>query len=478
MISELAAPWTPHLALTASPGVVWLLAVTLAAGGGLLGLLLWVSRSIRELRRAADRLAKGDLSERVHVGGPLQITELAESLNRMAGQLQDRLATVSQQRNELTAVLSSMVEGVIAVDSEEGVLSLNPAAAEMLRLDATRAIGRPIQEVVRNPALQQFVTETLSDATPWQRDTVIRLTGVRGGEGNGQAYSSAADRHLQAQSAVLRDGGGRRLGAVVVLHDVTDIRRLEQIRSDFVANVSHEIRTPVSAIKAAIETLIDDQPEDPADVARFLQIGSRQADRLSAIVEDLLSLARIEQDAERIVDELEAEPVVNVINAAIETCDANAKEKSIEVQVDCDGGLRAMMQSAMLEQAVINLVDNAIKYSPESTHVHVSAELESGEVVLRVTDEGRGIEPDHLPRIFERFYRTDKARSRQMGGTGLGLSIVKHTAEAHGGRVSVESFPGTGSVFAIHLRPVRERAGDPPSGTRDAPAEAVGRDAE
>ena len=446
------------LAQTAAPWVVGLLVGFAVIAVGLAVVLLVVFRSIRKLRFAAERLARGDLSLRVEVAGPLNLTQLGDSLNRMAGQLQDRLATVVQQRNELTAVLSSMVEGVIAVDLEERILSLNPAAAEMLRLDATRAIGRPIQELVRNTALQKFITRTLGHDPESTDETLFRLSRPRAVEDHHRTATDGGDRFLQAQSAVLRDGAGRQLGAVVVLHDVTELRRLEQVRSDFVANVSHEIRTPVSAVKAAVETLLDDPAADPEDTKRFLGIVARQAERLDAIVRDLLSLARIEQDAEKTVADLTPTPLRRVIDAAVETCSAHARDKGIRVTIRCDDRLHALTQPQLLEQAVVNLVDNAIKYSPAESHVEVSGQSIDAEAVIRVDDEGRGIEPDHLPRIFERFYRTDKARSRQLGGTGLGLSIVKHVAEAHGGRVSVESFPGRGSSFAIHLRPAETPA--------------------
>ena len=448
--AQLAAPW-----------VMGLLAGFAVIAVGLLVVLLVVFHSIRKLRFAAERLARGDLSLRVEVAGPLNITQLGASLNRMAQQLQDRLATVVQQRNELTAVLSSMVEGVIAVDLDERILSLNPEAADMLRLDATRAIGRPIQELVRNTALQRFITQTLSHDPERQNDAFFRFSRPRTADDASRGSvttGEGADRFLRAQSAVLRDGAGRQLGAVVVLHDVTDIRRLEQIRSDFVANVSHEIRTPISAVKAAVETMLDDPPADAEDSRRFLGIIARQADRLDAIVRDLLSLARIEQDADKTVADLTPTPLRRVIDAAVETCSAHARDKGIRVTVRCDDRLHALAQAQLLEQAVVNLVDNAIKYSPAESHVEVSGESVDAEAVIRVDDEGRGIEPDHLPRIFERFYRTDKARSRQLGGTGLGLSIVKHIAEAHGGRASVESYPGRGSSFAIHLRPAEAPA--------------------
>lgn len=411
-------------------------------------LLVRTFRSISELRWAANRLAQGDLSRRIRLGGPAPVRVLADALNQMASQLQDRLATVVRQRNELGAVLSSMIEGVLAVDTEERIISLNAAAARLLDLAPTAVIGRPIQEVVRNTALQRFAADTLSQQVALQADMTLRVPRPDG---------VPVERYLQAQSAILRDDRGQRLGAVLVLHDVTQLRRLESVRRDFVANVSHEVKTPLSAIKAAVETLLDEAGEvgeaDPDHHDhRFLQIIARQAQRMDNIVEDLLALARIEQEQGRVLAELKAEPVNGVLKSAAETCQAKAAEKDIELTVDCEPDLLAAMNPMLLEQAVTNLIDNAIKYSPPQTRVEVTGHRDGEEVVIGVVDEGRGIEPEHLPRIFERFYRTDRARSRALGGTGLGLSIVKHVAEAHGGRVAVDSFPGTGSHFRIYVR--------------------------
>ena len=261
---------------------------------------------------------------------------------------------------------------------------------------------------------------------------------------------------VQAQAAPLRDAAEGRMGAVLVLHDVTRLRRLEQVRQDFVANVSHEVRTPVAAITAAVETLQHDPPEDGKDGERFLGIIARQAKRIHAILEDLLSLARL--DAIERADEageahlhIEMLALCPVLQAAADICRPAAHSKAIEIALECNSDLTAPVNHQLLEQAVVNLIDNAVKYSPDSTRITVGAHCANAEVAICVTDEGRGIEVEHLPRVFERFYRTDRARSRAVGGTGLGLSIVKHVAEAHGGRVSVESALGRGSTFRIHL---------------------------
>jgi two-component system phosphate regulon sensor histidine kinase PhoR len=443
--------------------VAWVLLVLAAITGvAALVALAIVYRALRELGRAADELAEGNLHQRVGVEGPLQLRGLGERLNQVAGQLQERLATVVQQRNELGAVLSSMVEGVVAVDVDDRIMSLNRAAAELLELSPEWAIGRPVQEAIRNRAIQNFVGRTLHENANLQEEVTVRSGSMR----------QPDERHFQAQSAILRDAGGERLGAVIVLHDVTRLRRLELVRRDFVANVSHEIKTPVSAIRAAVETLRDEPGAEAEQTEQILSIIDRQSHRLGAIVDDLLSLARIEQNEDSIFEQLAAEPVRPVLEAAVETCQAKADEKQVTVEVDCEQTLRGWMNRPLLEQAVVNLVDNAVKYSPDRTTVRAQGRLEEAEVVVSVIDQGRGIEPAHLPRVFERFYRTDKARSRAMGGTGLGLSIVKHVAEAQGGRVSVDSSPGYGSAFHIFLR-AAERKSAPETERVKAPRKAA-----
>lgn len=372
-------------------------------------------------------------------------------------QLHKRLAAAEHRRSELEAVLSSMVEGVIAFDSNERLISLNRAAARLMSLDPRRVIGRPIQEVVRNTDLQKLVTRALSTPAgpePAAADLTLRPN----------PDSTDGDRHFEAQAAPVLDAEGKQVGAVVVLHDTTRLRRLEAVRRDFVANVSHEIKTPISAIKAAIETLAEDPGMPEAPRANFTGIITRQADRLDAIVEDLLSLTRLEEDGKQAADDLEVYGLGPVILAACETCHAKATEKNIDLEIDAPP-LAARIVPMLLEQALINLIDNAIKYSPASTTVKITARKQGDRAVIAVADQGRGIEAEHLPRIFERFYRTDRARSRQLGGTGLGLSIVKHICETLGGKASVQSRLGRGSTFSMALNAA-------------PPAEAAARDAE
>jgi two-component system phosphate regulon sensor histidine kinase PhoR len=401
-----------------------------------LGISRRISRPLEEIRRGAEAFGRGDLKGRLPVPRSQEMAELSQVMNRMAAQLDERIRAVTAQRNELEAVLSSMAEAVLAVDAEERVIRLNDAAARLFGVEPDQAQGRSIQEVVRNIDLQRLVTRTLARSSPVEGEVLV--------EGR-------EERFLQAHGTRLADAQGRGIGALVVLNDVTRLRRLETIRRDFVANVSHELRTPVTSIKGFIETLRDGAVNDPETAKRFLDIAYNHANRLNSIIEDLLSLSRIEQETEKAQVALEPGLVCETLESAILVCREKADEKKIAVELACRPDLRAKINRPLLEQAVVNLVDNAVKYSDPEKTVRVEATGTPSEVVITVRDEGCGIEAEHLPRIFERFYRIDKARSRKLGGTGLGLSIVNHIAQAHGGSVSVESVVGKGSTFTLRL---------------------------
>jgi two-component system phosphate regulon sensor histidine kinase PhoR len=249
----------------------------------------------------------------------------------------------------------------------------------------------------------------------------------------------------------LRDGDGDLIGTLVVLNDVTRLRRLENMRREFVANVSHELKTPITSIKGFVETLLEEPPAEPGEIRRFLGIINRQADRLDAIISDLLALSRLEKETEDGGIELLDVPVCSVLERI--RCDLAVRDAAgaARLRLACREDLRTRLNPPLIEQAVGNLVDNALKYSPAGTAVEITCEAEPGALRIAVSDHGPGIASEHLPRVFERFYRVDKARSRQMGGTGLGLAIVKHIAQAHRGRVTVASEVGRGSTFTIIL---------------------------
>ncbi|RJP22619.1 MAG: HAMP domain-containing histidine kinase [Candidatus Omnitrophota bacterium] len=395
-----------------------------------------ISHPLEQLKRGVECYASGHLEHRLFVSGTAEIAALAEAMNQMAAQLDERIRVIQQQRSEHEAILSSMIEGVLAVDQNENIISINQAAATMFEVHPADAQGKKIREVVKNAELHEFALHALSGDQPLEGEIVLH---------------NHVERFLQTHGAALRDAQGNSAGVVIVLNDTTHLRRLEKLRSDFVANVSHELKTPVTSIKGFVETLLDGALDNPHDAKRFLGIIAKQTDRLSAIIEDLLSLSRIEQDSGKIKIHLDEEHVIQVLQLAVENCVEKAKAKQIQIKLDCPDDLTAKINSPLLEQAIVNLIDNAIKYSDAGKSVHVSASVESEEIAIRVSDEGCGIEEEHLDRIFERFYRVDKARSREMGGTGLGLSIVKHIIRTHQGFVTVESAPKIGSVFTIHL---------------------------
>ena len=372
------------------------------------------------------------------------LLRLWQTVREMGRRHERVMRAVVSRTHDLEATLSSMVEGVLAVDLRRRVLSMNDAAATILDIRHGRGGGLPIDEVIASPPLRRLIDETLEAERPMQTDVQLPPAVVMG------EVSHAGRRLYRAQAAVLRDTEGRRIGSLIVLHDVTLLRRLEVVRRDFVANASHEIKTPVTAIKAAAETLLDGGT-GPEASQRFVGMIDRQADRLQALVEDLLSLARIEEGAEKSRIVRRPGRIAEVLDAAAEASQERARSHRATVEVRCDPDLTAPIDRPMLEQAVINLLDNAIKYGADGGTVRVTAEPLGREVVIAVHDQGPGIPEEHLPRIFERFYRTDTHRSRQLGGTGLGLSIVRHIAMAHGGRATVDSTVGRGSTFRIHI---------------------------
>jgi two-component system phosphate regulon sensor histidine kinase PhoR len=402
------------------------------------------SRPFEEVADAAQRLAQGNETERLPTSDVQELARLSDSLNQLAQELEDRGHMIGRQGHELEAVLASMIEGVLAVDSEERVISINRAAARLVGGNVAELTGRSLQEVIRNADLRRLAMQALASEESVEDDIVLR------GED---------DRILQVCGTSLRDVKGRSVGAVLVLHDVTHYRHLENVRRDFVANVSHELKTPIASIKGFVETLLDGASENPDDAKRFLRIVARQADRLNQIIEDLLSLSKIEQSEQEGNLPLEEGPIRAILEAAVADCQAAAAERDIRINVSCDESVVANINARLLEQAVDNLLDNAIKYSDPGEEVLITARALAGEVLISVTDHGCGIDRDHLPRLFERFYRVDKARSRKLGGTGLGLAIVKHIVQAHGGKVFVQSTPGKGSTFTIHLPAVKSTLG-------------------
>jgi two-component system phosphate regulon sensor histidine kinase PhoR len=397
-----------------------------------------INTPLEEMKQGALRFANGNLTHKLHIEGSQEITLLAETMNQMASQLHERIETVTEQRNELETMLSSMVEAVVVIDSEGRIVRCNQAAGRLFRFTPEAVKNRNIREVIRNADVHRFVKTTLTSDTPIEAVVVM---------------NSGNEQFLRAHGTLLRTATRQTTGALLVFHDITRLKQLENIRRDFVANVSHELKTPITSIKGFVETLRDGAINDLENALKFLDIIARNANRLNAIIEDLLSLSKIEQEEEKGQLPLLRENIKDVLQTAVMVCESKAQDKNITVNLHCPDQLDAQINAELIEQAVVNLLDNAIKYSEPQSTINVSAEQRDEEVVVMVQDFGCGIPNVHLPRLFERFYRVDKARSRNLGGTGLGLAIVKHIVNAHHGRIVVESTPGKGSTFSLVLPP-------------------------
>lgn len=401
-----------------------------------------ITRPIAEMTSAATAIARGELHRRVPHRGRDEIGRLAAALDVMADQLEDRLSTITADRNRLQAVLAGITDGVVAVDARGRIVHLNAPAAELLGTGIERATGRTIWEVSRLGELDRVLSEAL------------RLGAGRHGELH--IPRDGRDQDVVLNAAPIHGAGGAASGAVAVLHDITELRRLEAIRRDFVANVSHELKTPLTAIRGLVETIIDDPVMDAAVRGRFLAKVRGQCDRLGALVGDLLTLSRLEATDAGM--EREAVDLRSVVRTSCDGLLEPARAKRITVEYLLpDRPVVVAGDREFLRQAVDNLVDNAIKYTPEGGRVTARVRTEGETAEISVRDTGIGIDPVDRPRIFERFYRVDKARSRELGGTGLGLSIVKHIVLAHGGSVRVESTPGSGSTFVARLPLEAER---------------------
>jgi two-component system phosphate regulon sensor histidine kinase PhoR len=399
-----------------------------------------VSAPLRATAELAERIASGDYRAVEPVEGADEIRRLSEAIATMTQQLEERLDTITGDRNKVLAILAGMVEGVVAVDRDERVVHMNAVAARLLGVAPGEAEGRRIWEVTRVLAVSEILDEVRRTGEP--RSGSASLVGA--GEGGRGTIE------LELRAAALRDADGAPGGAVLVMHDVSELRRLENVRRDFVANVSHELKTPLTAIRGLVETMLDDgdMPDDTRQ--RFLEKVRDQALRLSSLVTDLLSLARIEANEGRV--ERRPVDVRPLVRESLARLSETAARKELALSADLpEEPCVVSGDDESLRQIFDNLLDNACKYTPPGGRVWVRVLRRPGEVKVEVEDTGIGIEPADQQRVFERFYRVDKARSRELGGTGLGLSIVKHLSSSLGAQVSLESQPGRGSIFRVHF---------------------------
>lgn len=412
------------------------------------GLVLsrFVSARIEEAGDAASALARGEPFPRYGPGHALELARLQgelASIGERLGALERRSAELRRWRDALTDAVEG---GLIVLDAEQRVVSLNSAAEKMLALGEPRpSPGALLQELTRYSALNAFVSRALAAEAPLTEEFQLESP-VEGGGRIG--------RSVRASSRPLRSESGRAEGVLVFLTDVTRLRRLEAVRTDFAANVTHELRTPITNIRGYVDTLLDTPLSDAESTRQFLEVVARNARRLSEIVDDMLDLTNLERPDTAQTLAKSPETPGSVVRAAMASLETERASKGITVTIEGDLSPMVPMNPRLIEQAIRNLVSNALKYSEPGTTVVIRggpATMADGRegFGFAVIDRGRGIAPEHLPRVFERFYRVDKARSRELGGTGLGLSIVKHIAQAHTGTVTVESRVGEGSTFRL-----------------------------
>ncbi len=413
-------------------GIELLFAVLL---GGLAGSRLL--RRIEHKLAAAERIAGGDLAARVAIEGDDEFSALGRAMNRVAERLERQLVELEARRKEIADVFDSTADGLIALNSEDVVTHVNPEAARLFEAGSD-AVGRPFWETVRDARLPDVVTRVRRELRPVEIGLDLPVGGV------------GPRRELEARVSPIHDAAGGYAGAVLAFRDVTRLNRLEAVRRDFVANVSHEMKTPLTSILGSIETLQDGALEDREATTEFLAKIDRNARSLAHLVSDLLELSRIEAGGVR----LSAEPVYvrDVVEESVAAVAEQAREKGVTVSVDDLGqDLTIRADSDLLVRACVNLLENAVAYTPKGGRVSATACAVDDRVEIAVADTGIGIPAVELERIFERFYRVDKARSRALGGTGLGLAIVRHVAERHGGAVRVVSSEGRGSTFTLSI---------------------------
>lgn len=400
-----------------------------------------ITRPIEEITYAASKIAKGQFEKRINVTGRDEIGILSASINDMASKLNDTIISLQDKNIKLEAIMSSVVNGIIAIDSSERVLFINSAAERLLGINESDVAGRHLLQVVRNNSMDDYLKAVLRNRK--YLDAEITL-------------DHPEERILKLYANPIRHYDNNDIdGIIITLQDITELRMLERVRTEFVANVSHELKTPLTSIKGFAETLKMGDIEDEQDKARFLNIIEDEADRLYRLINDILSLSELEQ--KRVKTVMEEIKVEKALKEVLSMLKSQSGKKNIELTLDIQESIiNPTGDPDMFKQMLINLVDNAIKYTPENGKVLVGAykledEGEQEKLLITVKDNGIGIPKQHIPRLFERFYRVDKARSRKVGGTGLGLAIVKHIVILFNGDIEVLSEVGKGTEFRITI---------------------------
>jgi two-component system, OmpR family, phosphate regulon sensor histidine kinase PhoR len=393
-----------------------------------------VTHPVIEMQAIARQMSEGQFAVRAPAGSPDELGTLGRALNVMVVRLRDQIQNLESERAKATAILDGMVESVVAVDGQECILLMNERARALFGVGAGRGEGKPFLEVVRNADLHEIFRSGRTAGDVFRRE--LHLV-------------HPAERILQITAVPLRLAGEDR-GLVMVIDDITELRRLEQVRTEFIANVSHELRTPLTAIQGYLETLLGGALEEREHARRFVEIAFRHTERLGRLLNDLTDLSNIELG--KVALRLGPTPLGPLVDSALELVAAKARDRDVTLHAQVSEHLAVRADHDRLLQILINLVDNAVKYTPAGGSVIVQGRrTEDARVVLAVSDTGIGIPRADLPRITERFYRVDKARSRELGGTGLGLAIVKHLVLAHGGDLAIESEEGRGTTVRVLL---------------------------
>jgi two-component system phosphate regulon sensor histidine kinase PhoR len=417
-----------------------------------------IATPLANLVRAARRYGNLEFRYRPFVGGPTEFQEAAKTLGDSVEAVDLRMQRLVQEKEELQTVFQGMVEGVIVLDGNLTIKELNPAVATLLRIDSRYSRGKNLIHVVRHSELHDIAEQAVREERLIERSIQLPLSHSRTDLEPRLPASARISgyMHLRIHAScittdILERGSRRQQKRVIlVLNDITRLKNLERMRKDFVSNVSHELKTPITSIKGFTETLREDPLGSPETTRRFIGIIHHHTERLEAIIEDLLSLSRLEREEGAEVAKEPTQAAV-VVERCLRSRSARAEEKGITLHRDCAEEIELNANASLLEQALLNLVDNAVKYCYSGCTVTVSCGEAEGEVFFRVADNGPGIPARELGRIFERFYRVDKTRSRELGGTGLGLAIVKHIAIAHAGTIDVESTEGAGTTFTLTL---------------------------
>ncbi|GAB6181952.1 ATP-binding protein [Desulfotomaculum defluvii] len=392
-------------------------------------------KPVEQITSAAQEMAGGFLDTEIRVEGEEEIDDLAWSINYMARQLRKNLNVITEERNRAQAILNSMADGVIALDKHGHVILINPVVEGIFNIKASNWLGYKLIKVIRNHELEELFRKALHEMQPVANSELQVLT--------------PKPKLFRIHVTPLKGNNDEKIGVVGLLTDVTERRKLESMRTDFAANVSHELRTPLTSINGFVETLLDGAIEEPTIARKFLEIISAEGKRLANLIDDLLKLSRLEDRSTK----LSKQPVdlAELIRNMMTMFEGRAKEKNITLTTEIQDHLPTVPgDQGFLSQVMINLLDNAIKYTLPGGKVYTSITFNKEEVKVAVSDTGIGIPEENLPRVFERFYRVDKARSREMGGTGLGLSICKHIVETHGGKIYAKS-NSKGSTFIFTL---------------------------